>query len=119
MSKDAIKAFMTEVGSDTGLAGRMRSAVETHDGPDAVEAIAALARDSGFDVEVRDVEAFRERALALLDDGEMRDDQLESVSGGVMVVDDIILGLGAVAVVGGVAALFATSDEGRDFFSRW
>lgn len=138
MSDEAMKSFMAQAARDPALAGQVRDAVAQHDGPQAVAALARIAKDAGHDVEAADVEAFRTRALGALEEGELTEESLERVSGGLFGVDDLlfagaigstialpVLGAaaGGLAAAGGVAiGAIVDKDFGKavgDFLSKW
>jgi predicted ribosomally synthesized peptide with nif11-like leader len=137
MSSTAMNAFMTEASTNAAFAERLRSAISEHEGADAIEAVGALARDAGFDVRNTDVEVFRERALVLLEDGELSEEKLDGVAGGVIGIDDVLLGgaiLGVICAAAGTVGLTGAAigtrviggviskdfgDKITDFFNKW
>jgi len=138
MSQQALTEFIESLANNPAWAARLRAEVESHEGRDAIEAVARVASDAGYDVEAADAEAFRSNALKALEDGDLDDESLGNVSGGVLlgvVANAIILGgsgavigaaaTGAVAgtagVVGGTALLVSKDlrDGITNFFSKW
>ena len=139
MSQQAMTEFFSALPDNPALAERVRNAVEHNPGPEAIEAVAHIATDAGFEVELRDVADFRARALEMLEDGELSEENLEKVAGGLFGIDDALFIVGGAAVVGlvattaagaafggsvgTVAVASAVSDDFKnkvtDFFSKW
>lgn len=135
MSHEAMTSFMENVARDAGLADALRDAVAQTEGPEAVAAVAGVAAAAGYDVTAEDASAFRTQALDILNDGELSEEKLAGVSGGV--VAEIAIA-GSIAAVAGMTALPAAGivlgvgeiiggpgftqdirDKVGDFFSKW
>ena len=131
MSHEAMKSFMKQAAGDTALAERFRDAVARSEEAEAMAAIARVATGAGYLVDVADVSAFRTQMLDTLDDGELSDDSLNTVSGGIIGVDDLLIA-GALASAATLPALgvatgalgasvvgIVVSQDVRNFFSKW
>lgn len=139
MSQQAMTKFFSALHENPALAERVRDAVEQNEGQAAIEAVAGVAADAGFDVSVADVADFRSRALELLADGELSEQNLEKVAGGLIGVDDVLLLGAAPVMLGGLTALAGSAmavgslgtvtagmmistdfaNKVSDFFSKW
>ncbi len=139
MSQQAMTEFFSALHDDPALAERVRNAVEQNEGQAAIEAVAGVAADAGFDVGVADVADFRSRALELIEDSELSEERLEEVAGGLIGVDDVLLVGGGAVMLGGLTALVGSAvavgslgtvtagmmistdlaNKVTDFFSKW
>ena len=98
MSVDAVKAFGQKVVEDEELKKKAKEI-----GMDNLDGIVALAKENGFDVSKEDFEA---AAKEMQSSGELNEDDLEQVAGGVVTVG------AAAAVVGAGAAVTQTTQSG-------
>lgn len=142
MSHEAMKVFMEQAAGDATLGGLFRDAVSQNDGQAAIEAVTRVAVEAGHDVTSEDVSAFRSRALSALEHGELTDENLNGVSGGLFGADDLAfatigVSLVALPVLGAATGALATTGLGGigvavgaavdkdfgnkvvDFFSKW
>jgi len=104
MSQQAMTTFISALPENPDLAGRLRHAVEQSEGQQTIEAVARVATEAGYDVDIADVMAFRARTLELLEDGDLSEENLEQVAGGLVGVDDVLIAGVGVAILGGIAA---------------
>ncbi len=85
MSKEMMVSMMEKASSDQGFAGGLVAAVGEREGQDAVSAIAEYGKANGFSVTEADVAEMRSQLIAATapSDGDLADDDLENVAGGV------------------------------------
>jgi len=133
MSQQAMTALFASLPESPALAGRFRDAVEQNEGQQAIEAVARVAAEAGYDVDSTDVAIFRASALELLEDGDLSEEHLEKVSGGVVgevliaggvaAAGVAILTAGTVTVAAGTATLGVAigkhAEAINNFFSKW
>lgn len=90
MSQQALVDFITTLSSDAALAEAFGTATNDLEGDAAFNAVAAFASDKGFDVTAADAEAFYVSLSAA--QGELSDDALEDVAGGMSVATPAVIG---------------------------
>jgi len=112
MSHQAMIDFISALPGNAVLAERLRAVVEQEHRQQAIEGVARVAGDAGYEVDTADVAAFRSRALELLDDGELSEENLEQVAGGLIGVSTALFLVGGAAGVGLVSTVAAGSALG-------
>lgn len=142
MTMQAMTAFLEKAQSDPALVEKLVGIVEENEGQAIYDKLAALACDSGYDVTAADTESMHQSILAELGDGEgdLSDDDLESVAGGLLSQGELRTGKNLVGAIrdGGVEGTAmglygGMRDSGKmigdaagkefkkvgDFFSKW
>lgn len=145
MTMQAITSFLEKAQSEPGLAETLVEIVEENEAEAIYAKVAALASDSGFEVTAADAQEAHKQFQAAMGgaDGDLSDDDLENVAGGVAPAV-VAAGIGAVGAVtaagvgaggavaaggvtGGAAITAAVVSNGVNktvndvgkFFSRW
>ncbi|WP_420405768.1 Nif11-like leader peptide family RiPP precursor [Nisaea sp.] len=133
MSNQAMVAFLEKAQNDEQLSEKLVSIIGDNEQKDIYPKVVGLAGEYGFTVTEEDVKQVQEEcaqaATAIENaDGDLSDDDLENVSGGLAVATTAaLIGLGAAAVTagGGITAAVIgrgvnnTVDDIGKFFSRW
>lgn len=130
MSMQTMAAFMEKAQVDEQLGVQLVALIDENETQDIFPKVVALANDNGFIVTVDDVKEVKrqfEQAPASAD-GDLSDDDLENVSGGIApVVIAALIGVGgsAIAAGGGITAAVIgrginnTVNDVGDFFKKW
>lgn len=119
MTIQNMTTFITDALENEALANELVSVVGIKTGTAANQAVAELARSKGYDVTTEDAATLNESILnADGADGELSDDDLDNVSGG--------LGLGPIQGIGNgiLQPIFSQPDilpvpSVPDFFKQW
>lgn len=135
MSQQALAEFFKALPDNPDLAEKLRVAVSENDGSAATDAVARVASEAGYEVDAADAETFRAEVLKAMEDGELDEESLSKVSGGIIGVDDLLMvgligasagaiasaaGLGGTAVGGAALLLSQDLRQGvTNFFSKW
>ena len=104
MSHTKVEDFLNKVGEDEALQGELSKALESENDR---EAVTALAKSKGYDFSSEELWAEIQKRQAELNQketaGELSDEELEAVAGGISPTV-IITGITAAAGVGGLTA---------------
>jgi len=136
MSMQAMASFLEKTQGDEVLAENFVDILANNEGDEITSKVIDLAKVNGFDITASDVEETRKQFEQVTEagDGELSDDDLENVSGGVVVSATVaaaiitgVAGVGA-AGIGAAGALGSaviknginnTVNDIGNFFSRW
>lgn len=134
MSMQAMASFMEKAQSDPKLGEDLVSLIDQNEREDIYPKVVSLAGEHGFSVTVKDVQETRQQfeQVDASGDGELSDDDLENVSGGIapVVIAGLItggagLGAAAIGAGGGITAAVIkrgvnnTVNDVGNFFKKW
>ncbi|WP_420405767.1 Nif11-like leader peptide family RiPP precursor [Nisaea sp.] len=133
MSMQAMNAFLEKAEADEAVAARLVAILDENEAAAIPPKVVELANDNGFEVTAVDVEETRARFVKAIkdserEDGDLSDDDLEHVSGGVSpaLINGLIKGAGLAIKVGGKIGsaiigrgINKTVDDVGNFFSKW
>ncbi len=133
MSMQAMASFMEKAQSDPKLGEELVSLIDQNEREDIYPKVVSLAGEHGFSVTVKDVQETRQQFEQVdAGDGDLSDDDLENVSGGVasvviagLITGGAALGAAGIGAAGGVTAAVLkrginnTVNDIGDFFKKW
>tara|TARA_E500000318_G_scaffold103708_1_gene109019 strand:- start:38 stop:433 length:396 start_codon:yes stop_codon:yes gene_type:complete len=129
----AMASFMEKAQSDPKLGEELVSLIDQNEREDIYPKVVSLAGEHGFSVTVKDVQETRQQFEQVdAGDGDLSDDDLENVSGGVasvviagLITGGAALGAAGIGAAGGVTAAVLkrginnTVNDIGDFFKKW
>lgn len=133
MSMQAMNSFLEMAETDEAVASRLVAILDENEPGAIPPKIVELANDNGYAVTEADVVETRERFEKAVDgtdveDGDLSDEDLEHVSGGVSpaIIDGLIKATGVAIKVGGKITsvlvnrgINRTVDDIGNFFKKW
>jgi len=117
MSMQAMASFLEKTQSDEALTENLVQILANNEGDEITSKVIVLAKEHGFEITASDVEETRKQFAQHAEDadGDLSDDDLENVSGGLLAR---FVG-GVFHLIGKNETVKKVTDDAAEFFTRW